>query len=695
MRKQVADSSLYEALGEMKSYVAVAFKNEAGEKSGAFSLGSTKKWIFTLSHERALQSLSKRFGFLVEHFKNKRVIQFLIEASPRLAHIKDINNYSNELKKALHRFCSQANATLGSLYLRDEDRQCYVLQAQYKWHKPEWVNAARYYEQDDWIGARATESQPAIIPDLFHHYELLENTPRYKEQAFGALSPKTVVEAIGLLLQVGGKKLGYLTLFREKDEAFSGFAVLNENEVALSESASDIAGLVYVLRSNRERKWRDAEAKRRQEVYRQLTQFDDKRDFETKVCHEMLKSFHARQAHFYRVEQAEAETRVFWVEGYQRTDKRDIDYEKLPPPEYDSPSLELVKESVNASLSITDRRPTVKVERFGLNPDQHINVVQAAAEGLVTRACVPIKSKNELLGVLDLHWIVGTTRMNSSDMEHDEGQLLSLGSMIGSSYRGKQEALENEKSRLAVEGAGAHAFQYSHRLGNAIQNIYRWTLVVKEDAEEHRPDNIQNLLKEISRASDITRDSTTFGERILSVLSSKCSLHELITQSLNELDPDKQSMLQNNKIELKRDMAENFEILADFNLAKDALVNLLNNAVKAIYDKYFENEQPGELNGATPNLSISAAKTVDGHNVQVVIADCGKGISPDEVKWALDGFVGKQERKGVGVLIARVLLNAQGGQLRYESILGNGTKAIVTLPLADKGEQLCLQILKV
>ena len=42
---------------------------------------------------------------------------------------------------------------------------------------------------------------------------------------------------------------------------------------------------------------------------------------------------------------------------------------------------------------------------------------------------------------------------------------------------------------------------------------------------------------------------------------------------------------------------------------------------------------------------------------------------------------------GLGLFLARVVLERIGGSLRFDSIVGRGTTAVVRLPLPDAGEQ--------
>jgi two-component system cell cycle sensor histidine kinase PleC len=76
--------------------------------------------------------------------------------------------------------------------------------------------------------------------------------------------------------------------------------------------------------------------------------------------------------------------------------------------------------------------------------------------------------------------------------------------------------------------------------------------------------------------------------------------------------------------------------------------------------------------------------------VAVVIRDTGVGMSPDEVKLATTPFGqvdGKRTRwregAGLGLPIARSLVELHGGQIRIQSEKGRGTEVGVILPSAS------------
>ncbi|WP_271077659.1 PAS domain-containing sensor histidine kinase [Aurantiacibacter sp. MUD61] len=100
-----------------------------------------------------------------------------------------------------------------------------------------------------------------------------------------------------------------------------------------------------------------------------------------------------------------------------------------------------------------------------------------------------------------------------------------------------------------------------------------------------------------------------------------------------------------------------------------ALGNLLDNAISA-----------------TPNDGrILVALTRRKSGVKMVISDNGDGMKPSELARALDGYRlagsdGKDGKRGLGLPLARQLVEAHGGRLEIQSEKGAGTTATVLLP---------------
>ncbi|MDR3576790.1 MAG: ATP-binding protein [Anaerolineaceae bacterium] len=103
------------------------------------------------------------------------------------------------------------------------------------------------------------------------------------------------------------------------------------------------------------------------------------------------------------------------------------------------------------------------------------------------------------------------------------------------------------------------------------------------------------------------------------------------------------------------------------------LQNLLDNAVKFT--------ERGDI-----QLSLQICQEQAGY--ELIISDTGIGIPVDNLPFIFDRYYkgGNSQRKdgsGLGLTIAREIVQAHRGNIRAESILGNGTKITVFLPLEN------------
>jgi len=90
--------------------------------------------------------------------------------------------------------------------------------------------------------------------------------------------------------------------------------------------------------------------------------------------------------------------------------------------------------------------------------------------------------------------------------------------------------------------------------------------------------------------------------------------------------------------------------------------------------------------GATPNggrILVALSRRKSG--ARIVVSDSGEGMNPSELARALDGYRltgsdGKDGKRGLGLPLARQLIEAHGGRLEIQSEKGAGTTATVMLP---------------
>jgi len=110
-------------------------------------------------------------------------------------------------------------------------------------------------------------------------------------------------------------------------------------------------------------------------------------------------------------------------------------------------------------------------------------------------------------------------------------------------------------------------------------------------------------------------------------------------------------------------------------------LNLVVNAAQAIpEERASDPDTTGQIRVAARNL--------DDQRLAVEVSDNGLGISPDMIERIFEPFVTTKpagEGTGLGLYIARSIVEELGGKLEVESALGVGTTMRVILPLQPKG----------
>ena len=106
------------------------------------------------------------------------------------------------------------------------------------------------------------------------------------------------------------------------------------------------------------------------------------------------------------------------------------------------------------------------------------------------------------------------------------------------------------------------------------------------------------------------------------------------------------------------------------------LVNLLNNAVKYTPD--------------TGSIALAARRDISADLVQISVADTGIGIPVELQPQIFDRFVRAEQVEkahivgfGLGLSIAKGLVEAHGGKIWVESEEGHGATFTFTLPIAE------------
>jgi PAS domain S-box-containing protein len=218
-----------------------------------------------------------------------------------------------------------------------------------------------------------------------------------------------------------------------------------------------------------------------------------------------------------------------------------------------------------------------------------------------------------------------------------------------------------EKERLAAMGETAAVF--AHEVGNPLNamalNLHLLRRRLSGDANQAGLDGIE---REVVRLTELLGEFRSLARREKLVLE-PLELAPLVTDLLaSERERHEHAKLVV-QAELPRDLPP---IRADGSKLRQVLLNLLSNAADAMPD--------GGL------LRVAAA--LREQRAVIRISDSGVGI-PEGVDVFELFYTTKPQGTGLGLGIARRLVQAQGGTLSYETELGRGTTFSLELPLAQ------------
>jgi signal transduction histidine kinase len=213
------------------------------------------------------------------------------------------------------------------------------------------------------------------------------------------------------------------------------------------------------------------------------------------------------------------------------------------------------------------------------------------------------------------------------------------------------------------------AHEINQPLGAIRTNIETAEIMVKSPAPDLQ--EIGEILADIRR--DDERASEVIG-RLRSLL--KKAPFELKHIDLNEVVRETLRFLSALAIAREVDLASfmaptPLPIKGDLIQLQQVILNLIVNAMDAM----------SSMPSAERGLTVSTAR--DGNSAELSVSDVGPGIPAEKLKEVFEPFfTTKPQGMGMGLSIARTIVDAHGGQLSAENRAGRGAAFRVRLPLA-------------
>ncbi|WP_231950082.1 sensor histidine kinase [Paraburkholderia caribensis] len=191
----------------------------------------------------------------------------------------------------------------------------------------------------------------------------------------------------------------------------------------------------------------------------------------------------------------------------------------------------------------------------------------------------------------------------------------------------------------------------------------------------HAPPNIDEVAESVRDAARWARDATEICRRMRGFLG-KVPARSVLTRAYDAVDaalflisPEASSK----GVNIERHVERSLCVFADPVQIQQVLANLLLNGIYAI----------DENDGAQRNLSISA-KLADANEALFEVQDTGTGMNAHTLESLFEPFfTTKANGMGMGLVVARSIVESHGGRIWVESTPQVGTRFSFTLPVSD------------
>lgn len=253
-----------------------------------------------------------------------------------------------------------------------------------------------------------------------------------------------------------------------------------------------------------------------------------------------------------------------------------------------------------------------------------------------------------------------------------------------------EEALNN--ANLAITAKNTFLSNMSHDMRTPLNAIFGYTALAKEHIPEDN--TIRQYLNKIDTASrqlldliDKVLEIAWTEANDIRITETECNLCDIMQDVQKSLFL--QAAEKNITFSLNSAGLEHCDVYSDYDKLKQIFSYLTNNAIK-----YTKN------NGIVTLTLTELEKLPNDYAIyQFIVEDTGIGISPDFLKHIFEPFEREKNTTfsgipgtGLGLTIAKNIVDRMGGKIDVHSVLGKGSQFIVTLRLRIQSRPLPFSI---
>ena len=284
--------------------------------------------------------------------------------------------------------------------------------------------------------------------------------------------------------------------------------------------------------------------------------------------------------------------------------------------------------------------------------------------GIRSAIAVPIKSRNEILGIIHVDTHVSQGQFSSEDLK----LMAAIGCQTGLAVENANlMASQVQQERLAAVGQAIASL--SHYIKNLLQGIQGGSHAVESGINRRELETVDKGWEIVSR------NLGRINNLVLDMLSySRQSAPNLVRTSVNAIVREVAELGSTAAAEKRVTLVTKLdttlpEIGVDVDGIHHACLNLLNNAIEAVAP-------------VTGRVEIATRLSPHASEVWITVADNGPGIPPEEQPNIFQAFYSTKGQKGtgLGLAAAQKIVQEHGGRLTMNSTPGEGAAFVIHLP---------------
>jgi signal transduction histidine kinase len=227
--------------------------------------------------------------------------------------------------------------------------------------------------------------------------------------------------------------------------------------------------------------------------------------------------------------------------------------------------------------------------------------------------------------------------------------------------RREELCTENEDRTRALEGMAA---RLAHEVKNPLAAIKGLSVHMARNASDPKTaERLAIVAAEADRLQGIVEGFLTFSRGLDDLVLAPTKPHEVA----RELAVLLETRAEDAGVALELSGDPGLVLDADARKLRQALLNVVINAIQA------------SPRGATVRLAVSRSC---GEGARITVHDDGTGMTPEVLdRIRKPYFTTKEGGTGLGVAVARGLVEQHGGRMEFKSIPGTGTTVTITLPM--------------